>query len=222
MSIIHLVVRHFADMTAIEESRLLALLTTDDKDRIARHPLTRRNQLFARAWRRELLAGVLRIAPEELIFKKELHGKPYLANGLGPKHQVSFNVSHSDDAFAMAWSVGHMPLGIDIEDLHTKRQQRALAARTFHQAEMMDWQKLALSTTQANEQWLKTWTRKEAVLKAHGLGIRMDLNTLNTANADETLTHSLLGDWQYRSFILDQEVVSVAWQSEDDIQIVIT
>ena len=115
-----------------------------------------------------------------------------------------------------------MPLGIDIEDLHTKRQQRALAARTFHQAEMMDWQKLALSTTQANEQWLKTWTRKEAVLKAHGLGIRMDLNTLNTANADETLTHSLLGDWQYRSFILDQEVVSVAWQSEDDIQIVKT
>jgi 4'-phosphopantetheinyl transferase len=221
MSVIHLVVRHFTDISAIEESRLLALLTIDDQDNIARHPLTRRNQQLARAWRRDILAQALSTAPAALRFANESHGKPYLANDVA-KHQVSFNLSHSANAFAMAWSLDHISLGVDIEDQGTKRKQHALAARTFHYAEMMAWQNPALSATQANAQWLKTWTRKESVLKAHGLGIRMDLNTLNTENDDDTARHTLIGDWQYQSFVWDKEVVSVAWQSEKDTQIVMT
>ncbi len=210
MSIIHLVVRHFAEIALAEESRLLALLTTEDLDDIAKHPVLRRNQQLARAWRREIFAQALNIAPENLIFAKEAHGKPFVEN-----HHISFNVSHSDEAFAMVWCLDDVPLGIDIEDKNKKRQQQTLAARTFTQAEMNAWQNPELSPTQAHEQWLKTWTRKEAVLKAHGLGIRLDLNTLNTENANDTLTHSLLGEWQYRSFVLDEQVVSVAWSGNE-------
>ncbi len=222
MSIIHVFVRHFSDISSIEESRLLDLLMIDDMDNIARHPQTRRNQLLSRAWRRELLAEALSTAPEGLVFDQQPHGKPYLANAFSFNQYISFNVSHSADAFAIAWCLDHIPVGIDIEDQHTTRKQHELAARTFHPAEMIAWQNPALSANQAHLQWLKTWTRKESILKAHGLGIRMDLNTLNTERVDEALTHSLLGDWQYRSVALDQQVLSVAWQSEEAVQIVMT
>ena len=33
---------------------------------------------------------------------------------------------------------------------------------------------------QDREYWFKVWTTKEAILKASGLGIRLDLNSLNT------------------------------------------
>lgn len=214
MSIIHLVVRHFAEITPAEESRLLSLLTDADEEGIARHPVLRRNQQLARAWRREILAQALSVAPEQLVFEKEAHGKPYLAN-----QNISFNLSHSQESFAMVWCLDEIPLGIDIEDKSKMRKEQTLAARTFDAKEMKAWQNPELSPTQAHEQWLKTWTRKEAVLKAHGLGIRLDLNTLNTENVDDTLAHPLLGEWQYRSFVLDKQVVSVAWQNEEEVEI---
>ncbi|MBC7750935.1 MAG: 4'-phosphopantetheinyl transferase superfamily protein [Candidatus Saccharibacteria bacterium] len=214
MSTIHLVVCHFAEITPAEESRLLALLMAADEEGIARHPVLRRNQQLARAWRRELLAQALNVKPDLLIFEKEAHGKPFLAN-----HNISFNISHSKEAFAMVWSLDAIPLGIDIEDKIKNRKEQTLAARTFDAAEMKAWQNPELSPIQAHEQWLKTWTRKEAVLKAHGLGIRLDLNTLSTENTDDTLTHVLLGEWQYRSFVLDEQVVSLAWRGEKVVEI---
>jgi 4'-phosphopantetheinyl transferase len=210
MSTIHLVVRHFAEITPAEESRLLALLTTTDIEGIARHPVLRRNQQLARAWRRELLAQALNISPEQLTFAKEAHGKPYLMH-----HEIRFNISHSLDAFAMVWSLDKIPLGIDIEDKSKQRKEQTLAVRTFTSTEMEAWQNPVLSSQQAHEQWLTTWTRKEAVLKAHGLGIRLDLNTLNTGNADDMLNHPLLGEWRYQSFVLDEQVVSVAWAGDE-------
>lgn len=214
MSTIHLVVRHFAEITPAEESRLLALLTDADEEGIARHPVLRRNQQLARAWRREILAQALHIAPEQLVFEKEAHGKPYLAD-----QNISFNISHSQEAFSMVWSLENIALGIDIEDKSKKRKEQTLAARTFDAAEMKAWQNPELSPNQAHEQWLKTWTRKEAVLKAHGLGIRLDLNTLNTENADDTLTHPLLGKWRFQSVVLDEQSVSVAWQGDNEIEL---
>ena len=217
MSTLHLIVRHFADVSPAEELRLLALLTHADIEGIAKYPITRKNQQLARAWRREILAQALHVWPAQLIFEKAAHGKPYLAN-----QKISFNTSHCDEAFAMVWSVDNIQLGIDIEDKNKIRKEQALAARTFSAMEMKAWQNPDFSPHQAHEQWLTTWTRKEAVLKAHGLGIRLDLNSLNTENADDTLKHSLLGEWHYRSFNMDEQMVSVASQSQsDEIEIVL-
>jgi 4'-phosphopantetheinyl transferase len=210
MSTIHLVVRHFSEISPAEESRLMALLTDTDVEGIARHPVLRKNQQLARAWRREFLAQALDISPDRLIFAKAAHGKPFVEN-----HRISFNVSHSTEAFAMVWCLNDVSLGIDIEDKSKQRKEQTLAARTFSTSEMQAWQNPELPAQQANEQWLKTWTRKEAVLKAHGLGIRLDLNSLNTENLDDKISHPLLGKWRYQSFVLDEQVVSVAWQGED-------
>ena len=206
MQTIHLVIRHFADVNAAEEARLLALLTDHDEDNIARHPELKRRQQLARAWRRELLALALSVAPEQLRFLVAEQGKPYLANAA-----LSFNIAHSNEAFVLAWSNAQIDIGIDVEDRAKQRRARdTLAKRSFHPDEQRLWQAAKLTPEQAQTQWLTTWTRKEAILKAHGMGIRLDLHELNTENGDDIASHPLLGQWRYQSLVWAQQVVSVA------------
>ena len=67
-------------------------------------------------------------------------------------------------------------IGVDVEELDRNVRLDALAKHAFHPDEYETW----LSLEQDREYWFKVWTIKEAVLKASGLGIRLDLNTLNT------------------------------------------
>lgn len=129
-------------------------------------------------------------------------GKPYLANST-----LQFNFSHSPHWFALSWRVGHEPVGVDIEDLGRRPSFAALAERYFHPAEKAQW--LAAEASESAATWLQIWTRKEAVLKAHGLGLRLQLNTLDTCH--DAVQHPLIGCWQLHSFHLPDAVVSVSW-----------
>ncbi|AXI01761.1 4'-phosphopantetheinyl transferase family protein [Aquirhabdus parva] len=206
-TVIHIEIRHFSQVNMEEESRLLSLLTTQDQIGVARHADRRQRQLLARVWRREILAQALGIHPEQLTFDQTVNGKPYLND-----HAISFNISHSHDAFVLVWCRGHLSVGVDIEDKNRDFPAESLAKRYFHPTEYDAWKNPDSSPPSSHNQWLTTWTRKEAILKAHGMGIRIDLNSFNTQNADELIEHALLGAWQYRSFNLDKQVVSVAWQ----------
>jgi 4'-phosphopantetheinyl transferase len=217
MPAIHLVIRHFADVTAAEESRLLGLLTDTDEENIARHPDLKRRQQLARAWRRELLAQALNAPAADLRFVVAEQGKPSLAD-----HALSFNLAHSDEAFVLAWSTDQIDIGIDVEDrAKQRRAQQTLVRRSFHVEEQRVWQDERHSALQAHIQWLTTWTRKEAILKAHGMGIRLDLHELNTENHDDSAAHPLLGQWRYQSLVLALQVVSVAWPADlQDVQLI--
>jgi 4'-phosphopantetheinyl transferase len=131
-------------------------------------------------------------------------GKPYIANCA-----LQFNFSHSQHWFAFSWRAGHEPVGVDIEDLGRRPSFAALAERYFHPTEQMAWR--AAEASESTATWLQIWTRKEAVLKAHGLGLRLQLNTLDTC--DDAVQHPLLGAWQLHSFRLPDAVVSVSWPS---------
>jgi len=118
-----------------------------------------------------LLAQKLNVNPEDLLFAKHEYGKPYLLN-----HTLHFNHSHSQQYYALALSERVKDIGIDVEELDRKVRLDSLAQHAFHTDEYATWQNLE----QDREYWFKVWTTKEAVLKASGLGIRLDLNTLNT------------------------------------------
>lgn len=69
------------------------------------------------------------------------------------------------------------------------------------------------------EYWLRVWTTKEAILKASGFGIRLDLNSLNTqvhpSHDGGMCTHPLIGTFAYQNFILNQKIVlTIAWGAE--------
>lgn len=117
-------------------------------------------------------------------------GKPYW-----PGSRWQFNYSHSRDWLALA--VAQQPVGLDIESTAREPRVEALVQRYFHANEQ------ALSTDLCG--FLQIWTRKEAVLKAQGLGLRIELNSLDTS---ETLIHHpRLGQWHASTWAVGSEAV---------------
>ncbi|HFX6346326.1 TPA: 4'-phosphopantetheinyl transferase superfamily protein [Acinetobacter nosocomialis] len=156
-----------------------------------------------------LLAQKLNVNPEDLLFAKHEYGKPYLLN-----HTLHFNHSHSQQYYALALSERVKDIGIDVEELDRKVRLDSLAQHAFHTDEYATWQNLE----QDREYWFKVWTTKEAVLKASGLGIRLDLNTLNTqahpTNYGGLCSHELIGTFAYQNFVSGNMILTVAWRSE--------
>lgn len=157
----------------------------------------------------KLLAQKLNVTPIDLVFAKHEYGKPYLLN-----HTLHFNHSHSQQYYALALSERVKDIGIDVEELDRKVRLDSLAQHAFHPDEYATWQSLE----QDREYWFKVWTTKEAVLKASGLGIRLDLNTLNTqahpTNHGGLCSHELIGTFAYQNFVSGNMILTVAWRSE--------
>ncbi|MCH7314636.1 4'-phosphopantetheinyl transferase superfamily protein [Acinetobacter sp. ANC 3882] len=161
-------------------------------------------------YRNVLLAERLHCPVEALSFSKHEHGKPFLSS-----HPLHFNHTHSQLYYVLAMSERVKDLGVDVEELDRKVRFDALAQHAFHAEEYQTWQQ----QDQDPEYWLRVWTTKEAVLKASGLGIRLDLNSLNTqvhpSNHGGMCSHPLIGSFAYQNFILNQTIVlTVAWRAE--------
>ncbi|WP_151716914.1 4'-phosphopantetheinyl transferase superfamily protein [Acinetobacter sp. TUM15071] len=168
----------------------------------------KKQQIQAR--RNQLLSHQLDCCIDKLIFAKHEHGKPFLSS-----HSLHFNHSHSQQYYALAMSKRVQDIGIDVEELDRKVRYDALAQHAFHPEEYQIWQQ----QDQDLEYWFKVWTTKEAILKASGLGIRLDLNSLNTqvhpSNQGGMCSHPLIGTFAYQNFILKQKiVVTIAWRAE--------
>lgn len=143
-------------------------------------------------------------------FTQTEFGKPYLTN----VPALEFNHSHSQKNYALALSKRIKDIGIDIEDLDRKARFDALARHAFHANELAHWAQCG----QDSAYWFKVWTAKEAVLKAAGLGIRINLNELNTGALPEQdggiCTHPAIGSFAYQNFQLANIMLTVAWRTE--------
>lgn len=160
-----------------------------------------RNQLLSQSFE-------LPVSDQQVV--RTNFGKPYLND----YPDFSFNHSHSQNFYALATSKQVQNLGIDIEELSRKVRFEALAQHAFHPEELKNWQALAYDP----EYWFKVWTTKEAVLKASGLGIRINLNELNTNLHPEQnggrCEHPEIGVYAYQNYTLTGCMLTVAWQSE--------
>ena len=160
-------------------------------------------------FRDRLLEQFFKIDLQDQLVKTE-HGKPYLLN----YSKFAFNHSHSRNFYALAMSECIQDLGVDIEELSRKVRFEALAQHAFHPQELQQWHELGCDP----EYWFKVWTTKEAVLKASGLGIRINLNELNTnlhpLNDGGMCGHPKIGVFAYQNYQLAGCMLTVAWRSE--------
>ena len=161
-------------------------------------------------YRNQLLSQVLKQPIEHTDLSRTEFGKPFLIQ----HSTLAFNHSHSQQHYALAVSQQVSDVGVDIEDLSRQVRFDALAQHAFHPDEYAQWQALDYDPIY----WFKVWTTKEAVLKAHGLGIRLSLNSLNTqvhAVADGgRCEHPQLGIFAYQNYQLPHCMLTVAWRSE--------
>ena len=135
------------------------------------HPAQAHFYRQSRCLLRILLGQVINQEPEKICFSATTHGKPQL------QHRLQFNISHSQHWLCIALAT--VPVGVDIEFTAQApvRPWLALAKRFFTTNE---YQHLAeQSADQLANVFIKLWTQKEAVLKAHGGGISAGLQRLN-------------------------------------------
>jgi 4'-phosphopantetheinyl transferase len=116
---------------------------------------------------RRLLGAYLNRPAREVLFRTNQFGKPELMDG----DRLCFSLSHSQSIAALAVT-REGPVGMDVEDVRPIENE--VAAAYFSAAELSD-----LSGLQGDA-WLlafyRCWTRKEAVLKAEGVGLHRALN----------------------------------------------
>ncbi len=128
----------------------------------------RQQKLAAAAFRRSVLAGVLDVHPNELLFGRHAQGKPFVGTREQPcMAGVDFNLSHTREAIAIA--VGPLACGVDVEHVGARGFPWDAAALCFSAHELALLERVGASEREA---WaFALWTRKEAILKADGCGL---------------------------------------------------
>lgn len=169
---------HFArlDVGAAEEARLAALLDTDERARAARfrNARDRRRFVVRRARTREWLAEAVGGDPARLRFDANDHGKPRLADG------PPFSPSHSGETMMLA--IGDTDLGCDVEAIDPTLDWPPLARTFFAPAETVAL--AALAPEAACAAFFACWSRKEAFVKALGLGLSYPLGSFTVSIGD--------------------------------------
>ncbi len=107
----------------------------------------------------------------QFIFNK--HGKPMLADS---GNEIHFNVSHSGNLGMIAIS-NISKIGIDVEQFRNEMITENIAKRFFSKLEVEEFLKLA--EDEKLQGFFNCWTRKEAFIKAVGLGLSLPLNAFD-------------------------------------------
>ena len=157
----------------LPEAKLRELRQTLSEDEITRadrfyQKLHRHRFIAGRGILRSILANYLGVEPSEVLFEYEPMGKPILAQFYGKK-RISFNLSHSQGLGLCAVGCEHRPLGIDLEYIRPMSDLLSLAKQFFSPSEYGLIQ--SLPPQQKQEMFFRSWTCKEAYLKATGVGL---------------------------------------------------
>ncbi len=142
-------------------------------------PTAQRQFLLSRGCLRHLLSRYTGQAPAALTFVYGPKGKPELSpNGDKTSSQPRFNLSHSGQRLLVAISTAEdiSAIGVDIETLRPIKRLSGLCRRYLSAAEAKT--VLALPSPEADHQFLRYWTGKEACLKSLGMGIADSMQTL--------------------------------------------
>ena len=185
------------DVDAEALKRYASWLDIAERERATRFRHDRdRNRFIARRGQlRELLGRDLGIAPEALRLAEDSHGKPVLLDD----PDLHFNLSHSNGRALIATARG-IAIGCDIEWRNPELACQKVAKRLFAPEEY------EALTALPPEQWtagfFNCWTRKEAYVKALGLGLSYPLHafTVSVAPGEPARFTSDERGWTITSF----------------------
>lgn len=156
------------------QAALLATLSEDELARAGRFRFEddRRRYVASRGALRRLLGAYLAENPASLRFSYTAEGKPGLVPPAPVREsddrKLSFNVSHSHELAVVAVN-RTLRIGVDVEQVRTVEDIDGLASRFFSEEERSAL--ASLDATERTEAFFRCWTRKEAYVKATGVGV---------------------------------------------------
>lgn len=167
----------------------------------------RNRYVMGRAALRQILAGHLGCSPSDLYFAYGTHGKPFL---MGSSPMIDFNVAHSG-AEAVIALTHNAAIGVDIEIARRIPDVTALASEVFSPIERREFDGAA----DPSRAFLNGWTRKEAYLKAIGIGCSVPLTEVTVSLSGRpallaTAVNDSLSDWNLTDLPHPRAIVAVA------------
>lgn len=169
-----------ADLSKPGRRSFIEYLSPSEQSRAAkfRFPKDRDAYAAARGILRVLLGEYFHAPPETIEILATPSGKPYVRETLEGA-ELHFNLTHSGGLAAYAFALNH-PLGIDAEILRSIPDLDGLAAKFFSREERDALR--AAAPPERTKLFLQYWTRKEAYLKALGLGLQISPEEINAAS----------------------------------------
>ena len=194
------------DLDQDSQSDDLTLLSEQEQARALRFVFQRdrRRYVSAHVALRRVLAQQTGLSPSTLVFTQGNAGKPALANlDPGPR----FNLTHSG-ALAIVALHPTDEIGVDVELVRTLSEMQAVARAHFDQDEC---EAIAQLADDARDRAFMTcWTRKEACLKAVGVGLAVDTRSFHVGVEPDARTVRLPTSLGAGSVALDSFMVGPA------------
>jgi 4'-phosphopantetheinyl transferase len=180
------------DRDVDEIARMESTLSEDERARADRfHFRNDRNRfVVARGFLRTLLGEYLQKPAASLEFSYGNHGKPALAGQAASSVGLSFNLSHSA-GMAVYAIARNRNLGIDVEHIRPESAGETIATRYFSAREVGELR--SLPPQEKVQAFFDCWTRKEAYLKATGMGLQIPLDSFAVSLAPEQPVQFLEG-----------------------------
>lgn len=144
-----------------------------------RNSLEKQRFVRAHVALRAILATYCSCHPAQISFGYNAFGKPHL--DASAHRWLRFSIAHSADQLLCAVAKNR-EVGVDLERIDTAIPIDELARSFFTQREQTILQSLPL--LQRQRTFFAYWTRKEAVVKAHGMGLSIPLDSFEVDPAN--------------------------------------
>lgn len=173
--------------TAEDVASLEHVLTDSEKAKAQRFRFEkdRKRYIITHSLLRQLLSKYLNIKPLDIEFGETGRHKPIVSF---PETNLLFNISHSGDAIAIGVlnqeriTSKNIDFGVDIELFKSSRDHRVIAKYYFS-----DRERFHLDQNDTDDLFYVYWTRKEALLKASGIGLLGDIQELEVAESSQQI-----------------------------------
>lgn len=148
-----------------------------------RYAKDRRRFIQRHVYLREVVAHYLELPPAEVPLEIMQNEPPQV---IGPASMAGLQLSMSSSDDQAVVSVAWRRVGIDIERIRPEFEDTGIAKRFFSPAENVHLE--ALPAAQMPLAFFRIWARKEAYVKAIGLGLSRDLASFDVICPDDSLT----------------------------------
>ena len=167
-------------------SRLTRYLDEHELKRSLRYHLPQDAHRFiiCRSLLKILLSVETELSINEIFIQIDQDKKPYLS----ADPSIFFNVSHSGDYALIA--IGKKQLGIDVEKIQREHDFSEIFPSVFNSIE----EAIIYRAEDIDKQFLRFWTRKEAIVKASGKGINDDFVKIPVTDGIHVIESRIIGN----------------------------
>jgi 4'-phosphopantetheinyl transferase len=179
-------------------ARAATLLDAAERDRARsfRFERDRRRFIVRRARLREVLGAASGRDPRDLDFATNEYGKPVLLGS-----QLCFSASHSAERWLVA--VGMQELGVDCERIDPQIDWRGIGRSLFGPCEVAALE--ACRPDMVIDAFFSCWARKEAFVKALGVGLSYPLDAFEVSVTPEAALLAGCMGWAITSLAVGPE-----------------